>query len=594
MVKYLLIKAILSILLISSFGLTYGQTYLTASVTTPGNTNVLAENCGGPYALVIRRGPDNQSPTTIFISDSGTSTIGTDYSFPDGSFPAEMDANDSVLIIPIIVNNDGLPEGIETIEWEIAFIAGSDDGAIYLETAILDELEVEIETPNDTIQWCRDVPYVLLANSLSEIHWSPSEFFDDAEGPASTVRPFESGWYYAEVGNDTCGAKDSVYFDLAIVEIAEDTVSICVGEVASLHGSIEGLATDFTWIPTDSLQTPDILNPMANPAVTTLYTLQSDIGVCTASDRVLVRVDSLPGDLHIDIAPLKPYYCAGEIVALYSPSFDSLKYPDITFNWLPDNGTFLSDLDLLNAALQLQDTTTYIRENTNNACNSIDSILIYVVPPSVPLSVTDTILCPGEMFVVQVLANNITSPEWTPATCLSCTECLDPKVTVTGEPGSSLLYQFSGMILDCPVGANLSIDIPEPQLIQISGDSTICEDQTTELTITNPAGLTNFDWSITSGVGVLSCNDCTNPSFTVTSFDSNGEVILIVTAENTSGLKCGAIGIFTLHQGIQLQVENTLIVCRGEPEVAFPASPNFTNVVWDIITGDISLSCSNC
>ncbi len=589
-----MIKAILSILLVSSFGFTYGQTYLTASVTTPGNAGVLAENCEAPYSLVIRRGPDNLALTTIFISDNGTTTIGTDYTFPDGAFPAELEAGDSVIIIPIIVNNDGLPEGTETIDWEIAFIAGNDDGAIYLETAILDELEVEIETPNDTIQWCRDVPYVLLANSLSPIHWSPAEFFDDAEGPAATVRPFESGWYYAEVGNDTCGAKDSVYFELAIVDIDKDTVFICIGESVTIQGSLQGLATEFIWSPTDSLQTPDILNPIANPTVSTIYTLQSDIGVCTASDRILVQVDSLPADMHIDIAPPKPYYCAGEIVAIYSPSFDSLLYPDITFEWTPNNGTFLSDLDLLNAALQLQDTTTYIRENINNACSTFDSIVINVVPPSVPLSVTDTILCPGEMFTVEVLADNITSPEWTPATGLSCTECTITNVTVIGEPGSSLFYQFSGMILDCPVGANLSIEIPQPQQIIIGGDSTICEGQTTELTITNPEGLTNFEWSITSGIGDLSCNDCTSPSFTVQTFDGNDEVILVVTAENTSGQKCGAFGFVRLHRGIQLLEEYTLNVCKGVPTVAFPLSPDYTNVAWNISEGDISLSCSNC
>ena len=139
MVKHLLIKAILSTLLVSTFGFSYGQTYLTASILTPGNAGVFAENCGGPYSLVLRRGPDNQAATTIFISDSGTSTIGTDYSFPDGSFPAEMSAGDSIIIIPITVNNDGLPEGTETIVWEIAFIAGGDDGAINFETIIVDE-----------------------------------------------------------------------------------------------------------------------------------------------------------------------------------------------------------------------------------------------------------------------------------------------------------------------------------------------------------------------------------------------------------------------------------------------------------------------
>src|SRR5690606_31958189 len=112
----------------------------------------------------------------------------------------------------------------------------------------------------------------------------------------------------------------------------------------------------------------------------------------------------------------------------------------------------------------LLDTTLYIRENFNNACMSKDSILINVVPPSVPLSVTDTTLCPGEMFQVMVLAS-VSEPEWNPSEGLSCSQCLNPTVTVGGTPGQTLFYEFSGKILDCPVGAGLSITAGQSDII---------------------------------------------------------------------------------------------------------------------------------
>lgn len=595
MAKLSFIKTILSFALFLTAGFLQGQSLITASLNTPGGAGILSENCGGPYELVIRRGPDNNVSTSIFISGSGTATIGVDYQFPPGSFPAEMQPSDTVLIIPITVINDGIPEGIETVILEIAFLAGQESDFINLETSIRDAYEVVIDSPADTIVWCRNVPYVLLATSdAEEIFWSPAEFFDDSLGTAATVRPFESGWYYASVGSDTCGARDSIYFDLAIVEIQNaDTVYICLdGNGVVLQGNIEGLAEEFVWIPSDTtLSNPNILTPVANPTVTTTYILQSDIGVCTATDRVVVRVDSIPHDLHIDIAPEKPYYCAGEVVALFSPSFDSLAFPDITFKWSPNDGTIVSPDSLLNAALVLQDTTWYVRQTINNACTSKDSILINVVPPSVPLSVTDTVLCPGEMFNVLVLNDQVTDPEWTPADGLSCTKCLDPKVTVIGAPGTTMTYQFSGKILECPVGAALTIHIPDLQPIQISGDNIVCNGEMIPLTITNPAGLSNIEWSV-QGNASLSCTNCTNPVATINTAET---INITVTASTDDENFCGAIGFFQFTAGQTKQFTGPeFFACLGDTVTVSTGDPNVSDLQWSLLSGSLNLSCNNC
>ena len=581
------------------FGLSFAkqtccQDLITASLSIPGNAGILSESCGGPYELIIRRSPTNDSSTTIFISGDGMATIGVDYQFPPNAFPVEMDPMDSIAVIPITVVADGIAEGAETVEMELAYLAGTESGFITLETSIVDAYEVEIQS-GDTIIWCRNVPYVLLATSnAEEIFWSPAEHFDDSLGTAATVRPFDSGWYYASVGSDTCGAKDSVYFNLAIVDIANpDTVYICRDENGiALLGSIDGLATDFVWIPSDStLSDTNILNPVANPTITTTYILQSDIGVCVATDRVVVRVDSIPNDLEIAIAPEKPYYCAGEVVALFSPTFDSLLYPDIRFQWAPDP-SFDTPLTFLNAAVTLQDTTLYIRETFNNACYSRDSILVNVVPPSVPLSVTDTTLCPGAMFTVEVLNDQVTEPEWTPEEGLSCTACLDPKVTVIGAPGMDLIYQFSGKILECPVGAALTIHIPPLQPINISGDNVVCEGEVIPLTITNPAGLTNIQWTVQSGTAALSCSDCLDPTVTVL---SSGIIILNVTANTDNSNFCGASGTFQLNPGQTKQFTGPFFQgCLGDTITIGTGDPNSFDLQWSILSGSVNLSCIDC
>ena len=571
------------------------QDFITASLNTPANAGILSESCSGPYALVIERGA-TEDTILIFISDIGEALSNTDYNFPPGSFPITMLPEDTVAIIPIDVIIDALPEGFETLGWEIAYLVGEDSGFITLEAGITDSYDVEILSDEDTIQWCRYAPLQLTASSTATIHWSPTFAFENPTGPEVTVRPFLSGWYFATVGSDTCGAKDSIYLDLAIVEInSPDTIFICLDEQgAILPGSLDGLATTFEWIPSDTtLSNPNILTPVANPTITATYILQSDFGVCIAADTVTVRVDSLPQDLHIDIAPMKPYYCAGEIVALFSPAYDSLDFPDITFGWGPrNNTTFLSDTTILNAALQLQDTILYYRNNYNNACVSKDSILINVVPPSVPLSVGDTTLCPGEMFDVVVLSDQVNEPEWTPETGLSCTKCLDPTVTVTGAPGSTVTYQFSGNINDCPVGALLPITIPGLQQIVISGDNIVCQGEMVPLNIENPEGLFNLNWSVAEGDASLSCTDCLNPIVTI---NGTGIIDLTVTAETNDTNFCGAVGFFGFIPGEQPQVQGpSYLACLGGTVVVSTGNINYTDVEWTVIGGDLSLSCSAC
>jgi len=595
MAKRSLYTLLISLLLLGATDALQAQTFLKASISTPANAGILSESCGGPYALIIERGEANLETTDIFISDFGVAQIGIDYTFPDGTFPLQMLPADTVVIIPVNVISDALPEGLESLSWEIAFLAGLESGVVNVETGIADNYDVEILTSGDTIQWCRYAPLQLTASSTAEIHWSPTFAFDVPQGAEVTVRPFLSGWYFATVGSDTCGAVDSVYLDLAIADIVgPDTVYICLdGAGTRLQGRLEGLAETFVWIPSDTtLDNPSILTPLATPTVTTTYILQSDFGVCITADTIVVRVDSLPEDLHIDIAPLKAYYCAGEIVALFSPSFDSLDYPDIAFNWTPDNGTFQSDLTLLNAALQLQDTTLYLRENRNNACISIDSILINVVPSSVPLSVTDTILCPGEMFDVLVLSNQVTEPEWTPSQGLSCTKCLNPTVTVTGTPGSTVVYEFSGMVLECPVGAILPIQIPGLQTIDISGDNVVCAGEMVPLSVTNPEGLTGYNWSIAFGNASLSPD---NSQTTVVTINETGPINILVTANTSNPNFCGAQGFYQLLPGEQPQVIGpSFQACLGGTVVVNTGSLEYTNVQWDVVSGDLSLDCTNC
>jgi len=68
-------------------------------------------------------------------------------------------------------------------------------------------------------------------------------------------------------------------------------VEICQGHSTTLNGS--GGVT-YSWSPSYGLSDPNISNPVANPGVTTTYTLTVTSGVCISTDNVVVSVITSP------------------------------------------------------------------------------------------------------------------------------------------------------------------------------------------------------------------------------------------------------------------------------------------------------------
>jgi gliding motility-associated-like protein len=228
-------------------------------------------------------------------------------------------------------------------------------------------------------------------------------------------------------------------------------------------------------------------------------------------------------------------YCEGDRIALFGESTDSLKYPDIMYQWFPMDGQIQDSTNTGNVVIILKDTTEFFRIMNNNGCHDTTSVVINVIPFNVPLSVTDTTLCDGEEFQVIVQDPEVTDIEWTPADGLSCTTCPDPFVMVM----NSVTYMMMGMKSGCPVGGELNVTVPGPLQILI-GDTSACPGQMIAFNI-DTSGLSNLHISTTNNAP-LSCTDCPNPIVTYL----GGVVQLIVEADENLEQFCGATGTATI------------------------------------------------
>lgn len=250
--------------------------------------------------------------------------------------------------------------------------------------------------------------------------------------------------------------SDTVRFTFRNIgmEIAQgDTIFVCTTQGAiDIDLLIEGNFDLFIWKGGEiDTAGPNVTSVTFIPSVSSRYAIQGFGEDCILERAVWVQLDSLP-DLFIDIAPVKDPYCPNDTVALFTPAPADI-YNNLKYSWSPINSNFLTDDSNLNAAVVLNDTITYYRRVTNNACFRIDSILINVPVPEIILQWRDTTVCPGTTVSNLILnANELEEITWMPADGLSCENCANPSSSIPN------LYMVQAFKDGCPASASMFLN----------------------------------------------------------------------------------------------------------------------------------------
>lgn len=102
-----------------------------------------------------------------------------------------------------------------------------------------------------------------------------------------------SGMYWVKVSSNGCSASDTININFALPPVVSigDTF-ICKGEQVFLNPIISGNVTSYYWAPAQGLSSTMIVNPVAAPASTTSYTIEVSNGLCSASDTIVISVNS--------------------------------------------------------------------------------------------------------------------------------------------------------------------------------------------------------------------------------------------------------------------------------------------------------------
>ncbi len=285
-------------------------------------------------------------------------------------------------------------------------------------------------TPTSTV--CSAVGSITLAvtnTGTSTYTWSPQATLSCSVCPSPIATPTAAVTVYTVTGNTSgCIITNTVQVNLytspSLSVTASPTV-ICAGQTSTLTAT--GTATSFSWSPSGSLT--NTINPIvvANPTVTTVYTISETTVGCTATKTVSVTVNPSP-TLTVTASPT--VICAGQSSTLTASGGS-------TYTWSP-SGSLSSTMGTTVTATPTL-TTNYSVSGTNtNSCVGTNTVNLIVNPiPTISVSGTPTV-CTGSS--TTLTASGATNYTWSPSTALTCYTC----ATTVANPTVNTTYSITG------------------------------------------------------------------------------------------------------------------------------------------------------
>lgn len=428
-------------------------------------------------------------------------------------------------------------------------------------TVTVNPLPVIQKGPNPSI--CEGASIQLAVTGAATYSWSPATGLSCTNCSNPTASP-ASTTVYTVTGTSTAGCSDSVQITVNVISnpivtaiTSKDTM--CAGDFSSLQASG---ATSYVWSPAAGLSCTTCPNPVANPAVTTTYTVTGISGACSDTAMVTITVNPLPATT----VPSQSV-CIGSSVQLQATGA-------ATYSWTPATG--LSCTNCSNPIANPTSTTTYTITGTSVfGCVNTTQTTVTVNPLPVVSAGNDQTTCEGT--AVNLQAIGATGYQWSPATGLSCTGCPNPSAT----PSITTVYTVIGTDANgCKDTDRVIVNVNPRPLVNAGTDRAICKFGTVALQAT---GASSYSWTPSSS---LSCNNCPNPvasPLTPTSY--------VVIGTDVNGCTGSDTITVNIHPQPSVDAGSDQTICAGASTVLQASGGN--SYLWSPATGLSCVACSS-
>ncbi|HHG85115.1 MAG TPA: PKD domain-containing protein [Bacteroidetes bacterium] len=300
-------------------------------------------------------------------------------------------------------------------------------------------------------------PYTVNFVNSSSQSATTTYFWDFGTGDVSTL--YSPTYVYTTAGtynvtliatdSSSCAGADTAYLQVIITELPPLTLdqdtTVCFGDSVQLHSVILAGAT-YSWSPPAGLSNPNIHNPLAQPNVTTSYTLTlTDSNGCVTTGQINLEIIKILSDAGPLVA-----FCEGEGGTQLTAGPVSGGSSPYYYTWWCDTlATAFCGLDSVNDddPIANPDTTAwyYLQVQDAHGCLSeIDSALVQVLPKPIVDAGPDVGICqppaPGSVLHATVL-NSGDAPgpytiQWLPSAGLNDPTIFSPHA----RPDTTTIY----------------------------------------------------------------------------------------------------------------------------------------------------------
>ncbi|MBI4648727.1 MAG: T9SS type A sorting domain-containing protein, partial [Bacteroidia bacterium] len=390
--------------------------------------------------------------------------------------------------------------------------------------------------------------------------------------------PATTGTYTVTVTNSYgCTSTDNMVVTVNSLPVANAGAdqSVCAGQSITLCAN-GGNTYQWDNSVTNCVQFTPV-------ATVTYHVTVTDANNCSATDNVLVTVNSLP----TANAGSDQTVCEGTSVTLSATGGTS-------YNW--DNGV------INGIAFTPTTTTTYTVTVTNaDNCTATDSVIITVnpLPAAAGVITGSAIVCQNQTSVVYSIPviSNAVAYVWTLPSGFSGTSnsntvtvnidvsAVSGSITVKGQNtcGFGTISTLAVTVNPLPLAAG-----------SISGASTVCQGQNSVLySLPSVTNATSYNWTLPTGATGSSTTNSISLNFGTSAITDN----ITVKGTNTCGSGASSQMLITVNQlpvpaGI---ISGVSSVCQGQSNVDYtvPLITNANTYVWSLPSGVSGTSSTN-
>jgi PKD repeat protein len=370
-------------------------------------------------------------------------------------------------------------------------------------------------------------------NAGSSFSWTPTTGLSSSNTQTVVATPTSTATYIVTVTNSTgCSATDNITVNVSSVSAnAGSDVTICSGSNTTLTATG---GTSYSWSPSAGLNTTTGASVIASPSQTTTYTVTATNNGCTATDQVIVNVNSVNANAGTDAT-----VCPGGSTQLLASGGTS-------YSWSPSTG--LSSSSISNPIATPTTTTTYTVTVTNGSCTATDMVVVFVNGVTANAG-NDQNICLGSS--AQLNATGGTSYSWSPSTGLSSASIANPIAT----PSTTTTYTVTVSNNGCSNTDQITITV-NTSSANAGNDVTICAGNSVQLAAT---GGVSYSWSPSTGLSnANAANPIASPTQTTTYLvnATSGACVttdfVTVTVANSLSLNAGVDQTLCSGQTIQM------------------------------------------